>query len=47
MLPTLEICFKDVNVSSKIAVGSRALPTLPNSVINFIEVRHVMRTHIL
>lgn len=38
-LPTGVVRFKDVNVSSQVSVGSRSLPTLPNSVLNFCEVR--------
>ena len=37
-LPTAVVHFKDVNVSSQVSVGSRSLPTLPNSVLNFCEV---------
>ncbi len=37
-LPTAFVRFKDVNVSSQVSVGSRSLPTLPNSVLNFCEV---------
>lgn len=40
VLPSVEVRFHNINVSSKIAVGGRALPTLPNSVMNFIEVMH-------
>ena len=29
--------FQDINVSSEVSVGSRALPTLPNGVLNFGE----------
>ena len=36
-LPTVKVRFKDINVSSEVSVGSRALPTLPNSVLNFGE----------
>lgn len=45
MLPTVEVSFQNINVSSKIAVGSRALPTLPNSVRNFIEVMLALISH--
>ncbi len=44
-LPTALIEFKDVNVSSQVSVGSRALPTLPNSVLNFGEVSFFL-THL-
>ncbi|KAL3156296.1 hypothetical protein ABBQ32_012566 [Trebouxia sp. C0010 RCD-2024] len=36
-LPTTIIKFKKLSVSSQISVGSRSLPTLPNSVLNFGE----------
>lgn len=37
-LPTAVVRFEGVNVSSQVSVGSRSLPTLPNSVLNFCEV---------
>ena len=39
-LPTAVIRFKGLNASSQISVGSRSLPTLPNSVLNFGEVQN-------
>ncbi|KAA6418150.1 MAG: ATP-binding cassette transporter [Trebouxia sp. A1-2] len=36
-LPTAVVRFEGVNVSSQVSVGSRSLPTLPNSVLNFCE----------
>ncbi|KAL3152681.1 hypothetical protein ABBQ38_012276 [Trebouxia sp. C0009 RCD-2024] len=36
-LPTTIIKFENLSVSSQISVGSRSLPTLPNSVLNFGE----------
>lgn len=37
-LPKIEVRFQELSVEGKVYVGSRALPTLLNSVINFTEV---------
>ena len=39
-LPTVTVCFKDLNVSTTVYVGSRALPSTLNAYRNFIEVQN-------
>lgn len=38
-LPTVTVCFKGLNVSTTMYVGSRALPSTLNAYRNFIEVQ--------
>ena len=43
-LPTVTVCFKSLNVSTTVYVGSRALPSTLNAYHNFIEVRALSRS---
>lgn len=38
--PAIPVLFRDISVRATVNVGSRALPTLPNSVLNAAEVRY-------
>ena len=40
-LPTVTVCFKDLDVSTTVYVGSRALPSTLNAYRNLVEVRAV------
>ena len=42
-LPTVTVCFKNLNVSTTVYVGSRALPSTLNAYRNFIEVQAVLK----
>lgn len=41
-IPKIEVRFENLSVEGDVHVGSRALPTLPNSVINAIEVNFLL-----
>ncbi|TYI17128.1 hypothetical protein ES332_A07G002600v1 [Gossypium tomentosum] len=48
-LPTIEVRFEDINVQGEAYVGSRALPTISNSLFNIIEgvghYLHILSSH--
>lgn len=37
-IPKIEIRYDHLNVQGEVHIGSRAIPTLPNAVINIAEV---------
>ena len=37
-LPTIEVQFEDLNVEAEASVGTRALPTFANFMVNIVEV---------
>ena len=43
-LPTVTVCFKDLDVSTTVYVGSRSLPSTLNAYRNFIEVWATLRS---
>jgi hypothetical protein len=39
-MPTIEVRFQNLEAEAQVRVGSSGLPTLLNSVVNTVEVRH-------
>jgi hypothetical protein len=40
-IPTVEVRFEHLNVGAEVYVGSRALPTICNFVVNMLEVNNL------
>lgn len=41
-VPKVEVRYEDITITANVNVGSRALPTLMNSVRDVIEVKHLI-----